>query len=184
MVDNGLCPDVNNRAVDDGLSTITFTPQTVRSVLLKLKPSNSSGYDCIPNVFLKNCANNLAKSLCHIFSISFVDGCLPETWKYAIVTPVHKKGPTSDPNNFRPISLTATCCRVMERIINDTLLRYLLDRHLISKQQHGFIRRKSVCTNLLECLEDWTLNLQSRHITDVIYFDFKKLSTLFVTTNY
>ena len=41
-------------------------------------------------------------------------------------------------------------------------------------QQHGFIRRKSVCTNLLECLEDWTLNLQSRHITDVIYFDFKK----------
>jgi len=28
-VDNGLCPDVNNRAVDDGLST----PQTVRSVL-------------------------------------------------------------------------------------------------------------------------------------------------------
>jgi len=40
--------------------------------------------------------------------------CLPETWKYAIVTPVHKKGPTSDPNNFRPISLTATCCRVMD----------------------------------------------------------------------
>jgi len=72
----------------------------------------------------------------------------------------------------------------MERIINDTLLQYLLDRRLISKQQHGLIRRKSVCTNLLECLEDWTLNLQSRHITDVIYFDFKKLSTLFVTTNY
>jgi len=175
MVDNGLCTDVNNRAVDDGLSTIiTFTPQTVRRVLLKLKPSNSSGYDCIPNVFLKNCANNLAKPLCHIFSISFVDGCLPETWKYAIVTPVHKKGPTSDPNKFRPIFLTATCCRVMERIINDTLLRYLLDCHLISKQQHGFIRHKSVCTNLLECLEDWTLNLQSRHITDVIYFDLKK----------
>jgi len=25
-VDNGLCSDVNNRAVDDGLRTITFTP--------------------------------------------------------------------------------------------------------------------------------------------------------------
>jgi len=61
-------------------------------------------------------------------------------------TIIVKKGPTSDPNNFRPISLTATCCRVMERIINNTLLRYLLDRNLISKQQHGFIRRKSVRT--------------------------------------
>jgi len=128
-------------------------------------------------------ANSIANPLCHIFSISFLDGCLPETCKYAIVTPVHKKGPTSDPNNFRPISLTTTCCRVMERIINDTLLRYLLDRRLISKQQHGFIRRKSVCTNLLECLEDWMLNLQSRHITDVIYFDFKKALTLFFTVN-
>ena len=43
-----------------------------------------------------------------------------------------------------------------------------------SKQQHGFIRRRSVCTNLLDCLEDWTLNLQSRHVTDVLFFDFKK----------
>ena len=90
------------------------------------------------------------------------------------VTPVHKKGPTPDPNNFRPISLTATCCRVMERIVNDILLRYLLDRRLISKQEHGFIRRRSVCTNLLDFLEDWTLKLQSRHVTDVIFFDFKK----------
>ena len=143
--DDGLRSDVKNRVVDDVLNTVTFTPNIVRGVLLKLKPSTSSGYDCIPNVFLKKCANTIATPLCHIFSVSFLDGCLPETWKYAIVTPVHKKGPTSDPNNFRPISLTATCCRVMERIVNDILLRYLLDRRLISKQQHGFIRRRSVC---------------------------------------
>jgi len=40
----------------------------------------------------------------------------------------------------------------MERIINDILLRYLLDRRLISKQQRGFIPRRSVCANLLDCL--------------------------------
>ena len=62
----------------------------------------------------------------------------------------------------------------MERVINNELLRYLLDHHLITRKQHGFVKRKSVCTNLLECLEDWTLNLQARCVTDVIYFDFKK----------
>ena len=36
------------------MNTVTFTPNIVRGVLLKLKPSTSSGYDCIPNVFLKN----------------------------------------------------------------------------------------------------------------------------------
>ena len=51
---------------------------------------------------------------------------------YAIVTTVHKNGATSDPNNFRPISLTATCCKVMERVFNSQLLRYLLKHELIS----------------------------------------------------
>jgi len=87
---------------------------------------------------------------------------------------ITKKGPTCDPNNFCPMSLTAICCRVMERVINNELLRYLPDHHLITRKQHSFLKRKSVCMYLLKCLEDWTLNLQARHVTDVIYFDFQK----------
>jgi hypothetical protein len=105
---------------------------------------------------------------------SFNDSHLPNSWKFAVVTPVHKKGPTYDPNNFRPVSLTATCCKVMERVINNNLLNYLLDHNFFTKQQHGFIKRRSVTSNLLDCLEDWTLNLQSKRITDVVFFDFKK----------
>ena len=62
----------------------------------------------------------------------------------------------------------------MEIIINNEIMRYLLNHYLITKKQHGFIRRKSVCTNLLKCLEDWTLNLQTWRVTNVIYFDFRK----------
>ena len=63
----------------------------------------------------------------------------------------------------------------MERIINDALLgiNHLLANSLITEHQHGFIRRRSTATNVLECLHDWTLNLQARGITVVIYFDFK-----------
>jgi len=58
------------------------------------------------------------------------------------------------------------------------VLNKFLDRRLISTQQHGFIRRRSVCTTLFDCLENWALNLQSRHVTDVIFFDSKKRLTL------
>ena len=52
-VDDGLrSAGVKNRVVDDGLNTVTFTPNIVRGVLLKLKPSTSRGYDCISDVFL------------------------------------------------------------------------------------------------------------------------------------
>jgi ribonuclease P/MRP protein subunit RPP40 len=62
----------------------------------------------------------------------------------------------------------------MERIINNELLNYLLLNKLITKEQHGFIRRRCTCTNILESLHDWCMNIQSRTTTDVVYFDFKK----------
>ena len=99
---------------------------------------------------------------------------VPIQWLSAIVVPIHKSGPTSDPNNYRPISLTSACCRAMERIINKEILNHLLKYNLISHHQHGFIKRRSTCTNLLESLSDWSLNMQSKRITDVVYFDFKK----------
>ena len=57
-----------------------------------------------PNLFLKNCASALATPLSHIFDVSFKDQKLPLEWKIALVTPIHKKGPTTSPENYRPIS--------------------------------------------------------------------------------
>ena len=173
--DNGSTPVITPRVADDTtLTSIVFTPHIIERTLKSLNPSTSAGPDGLPNIFLKKCASSIALPLCHIFDISFKDSVVPECWKYACVTPIFKKGCTSDVNNYRPISLTSTCCRVMERIINLKLLDYLLLNKLITPQQHGFVRKRSTCTNLLECLQDWTLNLQNRMNTDVIYFDFRK----------
>ena len=174
-VDDGVEPDFDSRVTDTiHLSDIIFTPSIVRQSLKRLKPTTSVGPDCIPNFLLRFLAFELAHPLCHIFDFSFKCQQLPQTWKHAFVTPVFKSGSTCDVNNYRPISLTSTCCRVMERIINRQLLAYLLKYGLITKEQHGFIQRRSVCSNLLESLYDWTVNLESRLITDVVYIDFRK----------
>ena len=49
----------------------------------------------------------------------------------------------------------------MERIVAKNIIDYLLDNSLLSKAQHGFIKKRSTCTNLLECINDWTLILQN-----------------------
>ena len=92
----------------------------------------------------------------------------------SVCYPYFQKGATSDPANYRPISLTCTCCRVMERIINVQLINYLLSNSLITKHQHGFLLKHSTCSNLLETVNDWTLALDNRLNTDVIYIDFQK----------
>ena len=85
-----------------------------------------------------------------------------------------KKGVTTDPQNYRPIALTCTMCKIMETIVKDQLLDYLLSKKLISKHQHGFMRNRSTTTNLLESTHDWIVGLGCLNNIDVVYIDFSK----------
>jgi len=61
----------------------------------------------------------------------------------------------------------------MESINKDRLITYLLENNLISTQ-HGFLAKHSTCSQLLECVNDWTIKLTFRHSIDVAYIDFQK----------
>lgn len=43
------------------------------------------------------------------------EGSLPSEWKHAIVTPVYKSGPRTDPTNYRPISILPVLSKILER---------------------------------------------------------------------
>jgi len=62
----------------------------------------------------------------------------------------------------------------MKRIVAKALLEHLVENDLLSSAQHGFMKRKSTCTNLLESHNDWTLCLQNKHGVTVAYIDFSK----------
>ena len=39
---------------------------------------------------------------------------LPQDWRSANVTPIYKKGSKLEAKNYRPVSLTSVCCKLME----------------------------------------------------------------------
>ena len=63
-----------------------------------------------------------------MFGLILQHGSLPDCWKLANVTPIFKKGPSSNPDNYRPISLTCIICKVFESVIKDQLLAFLESR--------------------------------------------------------
>jgi len=105
-----------------------------------------------------------------LISVAYV----PDLWKQAVVTPVHKKGPANVLTNYRPISVTCVACKLLERIVVQKIYAHLSYYGALSGDQHGFMRGRSTCTNLLECLNDVTLNMQDKCQTIVIYIDFSK----------
>ena len=47
---------------------------------------------------------------------------MPADWKFANVSPIHKKGSRAMANNYRPVSLTCLASKIMESIIRDAIL--------------------------------------------------------------
>ena len=122
---------------------VQFRHCDVRAELLSIDTRKASGPDGIPATVLKNCAAELSPVLTRLYRLSYSTGQVPGAWKEANVQPVPKKGDRSDPANYRPIAVTSVLCKVMERIINTKLIRYLEDHSLINDRQYGFRPNRS-----------------------------------------
>ena len=66
------------------------------------------------------------------------------------------------------------CVKIMERIIEEHVTKHLKEEALLSREQHGFVERKSCLTNLPEALEDWMKIQDSKEGLDITFCDYTK----------
>ena len=85
-----------------------------------------------------------------------------------------KKGFSGSVSNYYPISLTSVVSKILEHILTRSITVFLLQNNILSDGQHGFLQRRFTCTNLLESLNDWTLNVELGYQTVIVYVDFAK----------
>ena len=89
----------------------------VAHLLSNIQAHKDSGPDNLPACFLKEVANQIAPTLAIIFQASLDQESLPDIWKTAAVVPIYKKGNRSDPNNYRQVSLTCICSKILKHIV-------------------------------------------------------------------
>ena len=97
---------------------------------------------------------------------------IPSSWKNAIITPIYKKGLSSDSANYRPISLTSVFGKLMERVIVVDMTNYLLTNKLLNPSQHGLLSKRFTLTNLIESVNNWTVSIKNKVHNRVAYIDF------------
>ena len=62
-------------------------------------------------------------------------------------------------------------CKVLETIIRDHMMNFLIKHKLINPSQHGFLKAKSCLTIFFEEITKW---VDEGSPVDVIYLDFQK----------
>jgi hypothetical protein len=142
--------------------------------LKKLDSNKAQGADGVNSHVLKMSVDSLVKPLEIIFKRSVSEGVVPNKWKIANVTPIFKKGSRIEAANYRPVSLTSVVCRLLEGIIRDKFMEFLIKNNLIAEEQHGFVRKKGCVTNLLETLDYVSSMLAEGLSIDIIFLDFLK----------
>jgi hypothetical protein len=118
--------------------------------------------------------DELAPVLADIFNKSLRTGGVPKDWREANVAPIFKKGKRSAPENYRPVSLTSVCCKLLESVIKDKIMQHLKKHKLIRNSQHGFLPGRNCTTNLLSFFEKVTKEVDSGRAFDAIFLDFAK----------
>ena len=119
-------------------------------------------------------APSIASSLTTVFNLSLSSGSFPDLWKKAKVSPLFKEGSLFDRSNYRPISVLAILCTILERHVHFSLYNFLTGNDLLSDSQFGF-RKSCPCELAVTDLIDRLLNnMDNRVLNGLLLVDLKK----------
>ena len=163
-----------NGSEEEKLGQLVVTPEVVASKINNMKENKSPGVDGLSPKILKETVEQISKPLAHVFNMSLQEGIVPVEWKVANIIPLFKKGSRNKSVNYRPVSLTSVICKLLETIIRDHMMDFLVKHKLINTSQHGFLKARSCLTNLLCFFEEITKWVDDGSPVDVIYLDFQK----------
>ena len=151
-----------------------FNLSELRRAIRETKKHSAPGDDGISYEMLQHLSKRSTKILLELYDRVWTEGKMPQDWRHSIVKPVLKSG--KDPqaiSSYRPISLTSTVGKIMEKLVTNRLTYYVEKNKLLANVQSGFRKGRSTTDHIIR-LQD-TINKYncSRGYTAAVFIDFQ-----------
>lgn len=140
----------------------------------KLKSNKATGLDGVPNEILKSLPDNWMHYLLNLFNTIFRHERVPEDWSTTVITLLHKKGPTADPNNYRGIALINTIVKLFTSILQRRLYSWAESSNVLPETQAGFRKGRSCIDNLFVLDAVVSCCLEEKRTVLGIFIDLRK----------
>ena len=150
---------------------------TILKTIQHLKNKSSTGVDGLSNLLLKEIAPYIIKPLYKLFNRSLRTGSVPDSFKVAKIVPIYKgreSGSQHEYTNYRPISLLQSMSKVLEKLVDSQLRKFLKHQDVLYSKQFGF-RGKRGCDQALLLFTDFAkshISMGSKVLT--AFLDLKK----------
>jgi len=107
-----LPPDNNDSFVFRRTTTVT-----IEKALRELRNDCSTGYDQIPEKYIKPVSDFLSSPLCHIINNCIEKSMFPDQWKISRISLILNVENAKAPKDYRPISISPILSKVFEKIM-------------------------------------------------------------------
>ena len=115
-------PHAELRADLESVLNSPVTYEEVKREIKRLKTGKAVACDRIANEFIKACGAPIITALVHLFNQCMTNKVYP--WKESVVTPLHKKGCSYDPNNYRAIAVSSNVGKLFSSVLLNRLVQF------------------------------------------------------------
>ena len=128
-------------------NTVTFNfldniikDKEIQESISKLHNNKATGLDTIKDEMLKQGLTDFLPCLRKLFNLILSSGSYPSCWATGYITPIFKTGDSSQPENYRGITITSNVGKLFNLVLNSRLDKFLEENKLIDKSQIGFTK--------------------------------------------
>ncbi|MEW8546516.1 MAG: reverse transcriptase family protein, partial [Candidatus Thiodiazotropha sp.] len=139
--------DVFDETLDSPISN-----SEVFLAIKRLKNDKSPGLDGISAEFYKVISEIFVPYLVLLFNKMYDNSFFSEQWFHTLISPIHKSGDKSKPENYRGISLQPVISKIFTSILSQRLKLWCERNGVIGEEQAGFRSDHSTIDNLF-CLQ-------------------------------
>ena len=124
------------------------TPDELITIISSLKDKKAIRKYDYETKFIKLAKISIAEFLSKLFNFCLTRGVFPEALKIAEVVPINKKGNVCEPTNYHPISLLFQFSKIFEKLLFNSVIKYLEKFKLLSIHQYDF-RKNSLTIHVI-----------------------------------
>ena len=131
------------------MGQLVVTPEVVASKINNMNENMSPGVDGISPKILKETVEQISTPIAHVFNMSLQEGIVPLEWNEANIIPLFKFFSRNKSVNYRPVSLTSVICKLLETIIRDHMMDFLIkhNNYFINKPFSTWVHKSKIMPN-------------------------------------
>ncbi|MFN9115920.1 MAG: RNA-directed DNA polymerase [Bacteroidota bacterium] len=110
----------------------------IADALRRLRSHKAAAEDNIIGEMVKFGGEIMHVVLTRLLNFIFYTLWIPEEWNVGVIVPLYKKGPRSDPDNYRGITVSSVMYKVLAMVLNSRIVKWVESNGIIRDEQGGF----------------------------------------------